>query len=74
MENAFFLKGVELFLGFKIPVYDTLGFYCVKALSAIICFYIIDDLLASTGRNYIAIGEERGIYSFVVASFGSLNE
>lgn len=46
----------------------------MKARGAIICFHIIDDLLASAGRDYIAIGEKRGINSFVVASFGSLNE
>lgn len=46
----------------------------MKALGAIICFHIIDYLLASAGRDYITIGKECGIDPLVVTSFGSFNE
>ena len=74
MEDALFLKGVELFLGFKVSVYDAPGLYGMKARGTIICLHIIDDLLASAGRDYITIGKERGIDPLVVTSFGSFNE
>ena len=74
MENSLFLKNVKLFLGFKVSVYDAPGLYGMKALGAIICFYIIDDLLASAGRDYITIGKECRVDPLVVTSFGSFNE
>ena len=74
MENALFFKDVELFLGFKVSVYDAPGLYGMKALGAIVCFHIIDDLLAPAGRDYIAIGKECGVDPLVVTSFGSFNE